>query len=261
LAGACGGQSTLTEGDGEPAAGEAGETGNGGSSSGGSPSSGGVSGGGVDPCAGKECGAPCSTCPPNAPCDPIATYCDGKGTCTAQFPDCSIECFSRNDCEDFDIACLQCPDGSSVCPQVECVRGTCVMVPGVCPECGQDADCPVPPLECGTCADGTMSCPTGVCWEGACSVGWSGGCLGDMPCLELVCGAPCNPCTLPDCPPLAVPHFCNAKGECAPEPLGCFGSCKRSTDCPPPPPSCGDCPIDTCLAVACVNGACEFVCR
>jgi hypothetical protein len=282
VAGACGGQSTLTEGDGGSVAGEAGETGNGGASSGGAANGGlpsaGVSGGGTggggtingcvpfdgqsEPCVGKQCGEACfCKCPPQSTCDPVPTYCDSNGFCGAVFPSCSAECLSAHDCANFDVACEVCPDGSLLCTSVECVRGTCVPVPGVCPECRQDADCPVPPLECSTCADGTMSCPTAECFQGACSVGWSGGCAGKTPCAELECGAPCDPCTLPMCPPLEIPHFCNAKGECATEALGCFGMCERSTDCPPPPPSCGDCPIDTCLASACVNGTCELVCR
>jgi hypothetical protein len=148
-----------------------------------------------------------------------------------------------------------------VCSQIECVRGTCMPGSVVCPECQEDADCPMLQLACTTCASGTTSCPTPLCWQGVCSLGWSGECAGITPCANLQCGAPCNPCNLPECPPLELPHFCNAKGDCATEPLGCFGSCKSSTDCPPPPPTCGDCPIETCLAEACVNGACEWVCR
>jgi hypothetical protein len=259
LAGACGGQSTLSERDDEPAAGEAGETGNGGASNGGT-SSGGVSGGGFEPCAGKECGAPCSVCPPDAPCDPIAMFCDSRGTCTTALPQCSRDCLSANDCPAFEGTCLSCPGDSIVCPQMECVRGSCLPGSVACPECQEDSECPVPPLQCGTCADGTASCPMPVCYQGQCTVGWSGGCVGSLPCAELVCGASCNPCTRPECPPLEVPHFCNRQGECATEP-GCGRECTAATDCPPPPPSCGDCPIDTCLATACVNGACEFVCR
>ncbi|HEX6272423.1 MAG TPA: hypothetical protein VFZ53_05265 [Polyangiaceae bacterium] len=230
LASACGGYSTRSQGDGEPAAGKGGETATGGASNGGS-ASGGVSGsgsssGGVSGSGGE---------PP--------------------------ECSSFKDCPVMGAPCTPCPDGSLRCAGYQCVRGVCLPGSVQCPECQGDSECPVPPLQCGTCADGAESCPLPVCYEGECTVGWSGGCPGVLPCANLACGASCNPCTFPDCPPPEVLHFCNWKGECEPEPGRCGEQCDGTSDCPPPPPSCGDCPGDTCLAAACVNGVCEFVCH
>jgi len=279
-ASACGGQSTLAEGDREPVAGNGGDTGTGGASTGGTASggvssggtsSGGVSSGGTSSggvpgatpgsCALKACGSPCAICPSgDLPCDP-AMFCDALGMCTTARPECPNECASARDCPEIDVACLSCPDGSSVCPQIECARGVCLPSSVTCPECAEDSECPAPPLQCKTCADGSMSCPKGTCYRGTCGVSWTGGCVDFGPCIELACGAACNPCTLPECPPLEAPHFCNWKGVCAPEPGGCGEQCKSASDCPPPPPSCGACPADTCLGEACVNETCVLVCR
>jgi hypothetical protein len=292
FSGACGGQSKLSEGDDKPAAGE---TGNGGSSNGGSSngassnggtssggtssaigggtsggaSSGGASGGGAstggvslggdEACAVRECGESCYVCPSNEPCEPTA-YCDARRKCvTGPPPNCSPECFSAQDCPGVDVACSTCTDGSVVCPPVECARGVCRLGSVACPECQEDAECPVPPLQCETCADGTTSCPKALCYRGECQVGWSGDCFNPGPCFVLGCGDPCDPCDLPECPPLELPHFCNWEGECVTEP-GC-GQCKSRRDCSTPPPSCGQCPADTCWDFACIDGTCELVCH
>jgi hypothetical protein len=49
-----------------------------------------------------------------------------RGTLSLSLPQCSPACLSANDCPALDVACLSCPGGTTVCPQTECVRGTCL---------------------------------------------------------------------------------------------------------------------------------------
>jgi hypothetical protein len=90
-------------------------------------------------------------------------------------------------------------------------------------------------------------------------VDWSS-CIGTDPCDQLICGAPCYPCRGADCPPMELPHACNAEGECTFEPSACLGRCTTVDDCPIPPPGCEPCNSGTCAQMDCISGACEMVC-
>lgn len=212
--------------DGNTGDGTGGDGGDGGSGAsggaggaGGSGGSGGTGGGG-DPCAGKACGDPCTTCPEGAPCMPQA--CDASGACI----------------DEESVVCSACPsspppDGEA-CPQVGLVcetdegivvvcrsRTTCTadgwetLAPGCSSDPPEDPGCPAtaPSGTCDAAAD------PGLCEYGESFCGCTN-CLGG-PCggqAEWVCAQPpAAPC------PAVAPKL---GAPCAEAGLKCvYGAC------------------------------------
>jgi hypothetical protein len=106
-------------------------------------------------CAGKQCGDYCSTCPPGEACPPVVQYCSATGYCTTESPQCGTgKCNTKADCP-IDGGCQVCPDGSEICPQVDCIGNQCVYSSQT---CGTDPD----PCSGKACGDVCSTCPPGM---------------------------------------------------------------------------------------------------
>jgi hypothetical protein len=258
---------------GKPATGgsNSGATGGTGATGGSTPTGGtnatGGTGGGYDPCAGKACGATCMLCAPDdVDCaeDAVIKYCDAGGHCNQAFPVCSGgECETRSDCPVLDIPCDTCADGTSACPTVDCVSGTCVSAFPTCQaECSNEADCPISLAPCQLCEDGTSACPWARCEGGKCTTGIDT-CEDTDPCAGKSCG---DYCTTSSCtgfvPCLAVAMFCDDNLKCQlNHPVCETDQCKVDGDCNTD--ICGQCPNSDdggCAAQICVDGQCTFKC-
>jgi hypothetical protein len=185
-------------------------------------------------CSWTETGCEDDGCYSNANCDE-GEYCTASTECLADpsCPGCDV-CWGHclpNECSQPECglrpqpACIECTDGSVVCPA--CVRdeeGVCDWVVGECvppnPECTEQECGPAPGAPCQECADGTFACPT--CARSA----------------DGVCGW-----TFPQCPPEGCHsdeecpdgHYCTAPTECLPDPSCpdcdvCWGTCQWLPD-------------------------------
>jgi hypothetical protein len=123
--------------------------------------------GGEDPCAGRACGDPCSTCTGmECPVSDIALVCNAEGKCAAEPPRCGGACMTTLDCPMTDL-CYMCP--GNTCGNLECVNAsctwTCPPVDPPEPECTSAMDCPIL-MECRRCPD--MTCAITECLNGDC---------------------------------------------------------------------------------------------
>ncbi|HEX6272896.1 MAG TPA: hypothetical protein VFZ53_07650 [Polyangiaceae bacterium] len=237
----------------------------------GTAGTGGTAGSMTNPCAGKPCGAECSTCSPTGepeapggmgiPCDTAVRFCSAEGTCEVTFPVCENQCETSMDCPVLDVPCQMCADGTTQCPKSECLMGRCVSQYPTCQtECRSSSDCSMIGAPCQMCPDGTTSCPQAECVMGRCTTGWPG-CGGNDPCADRACGDPCNPgCTEADCGMNGdVAFMCNADGRCVAEAPRCADECETARDCPEVD-LCRMCPGGTCAPMECLSGRCELVC-
>ena len=158
-----------------------------------------------DPCAGKSCGDPCSTCPPDAPCLAVEEFCTEEGVCTSEEPSCEEPGCTEDDCgpmPDYDMAA--CWDGTP--PNVSCQpteEGGCGWTVEECSEnpcnlvdCETNSTCVV--------IEGEASCVP----------------LNEDPCAGLSCGDTCSTCP-PDAPCPGVEEFCTEEGVCGSEKPSC----------------------------------------
>lgn len=227
---------------------------------------GGVPGPAYDPCAGKSCGATCTTCDPEDPTcagDAVVRYCNTAGECLLPFPVCAVpECKVDGDCAQIE-SCTVCPDGSASCSEARCIDGHCFTRFPPCPgECQTAKDCPPLGMPCQACADGSVACPSSDCVAGECVVTYPR-CGGYDPCAGKVCGAPCTVCDPkgPSCYETAVLKFCDAGEACRPSNPTCPppGNCTTTADCPGVG-ACPRCPGDQCAELECIDGSCVFTC-
>jgi hypothetical protein len=78
----------------------------------------------TDPCAGKSCGDPCTTCNPELPCIAVAMTCDENLKCQTNSPLCSSTgCKSDGEC--LTDVCGRCPGVEDACASQICVDGQC----------------------------------------------------------------------------------------------------------------------------------------
>jgi hypothetical protein len=279
--GGTGGTATMTGGTGGTSPGSGGTGGSmtmggtGGSmtigGTGGSMTMGGTGGTGMyDPCENRACGTVCSVCAPDdmdCAADAVSTYCDAGGTCAPGFPMCPTNtCEDFTDCPVIDIACQMCADGTTACPEVECLMGQCVTSYPTCPgqACMTAEECPVSDAPCTMCADGTTVCPWSDCVNNVCTSGIDS-CGTKAPCEGKSCGDFCTPCSGSNCDaavPVMAASYCDENLECVYNlPMCSQKECNLDMDCPGVE-LCMPCPnaAVACAAVKCVEGSCEFVC-
>jgi hypothetical protein len=133
---------------------------------------------GANMCVNQPCGAPCSTCPPGAPC--VFQSCDGFGQCVNGPAACGPQCKQASDCPlPGGPPCEICPDGSEACITAECTNGACTYAAPACQaiKCVTDKDCPPSMEPCQVCPDGSTICPQPACLGGFCSIGFPPDCM------------------------------------------------------------------------------------
>lgn len=137
------------------------------------------------PCAGKACGASCSTCAPDdegcVETDVVRT-CNAEGACTVEASGCGRACENADQCAVQTFApsvCRVCSDGNLSCDGVACVEGRCVVRPAEeCEprECEEASQCRTeggeleapPESACKECPGGGRVCPEPGCTENQC---------------------------------------------------------------------------------------------
>jgi hypothetical protein len=162
------------------------------------------------------------------------------------------ECRSASDCA-APALCKQCPDGSYSCASADCVSGKCEVTYQQCSgggTCSTDADCPQPGAPCEKCADGSTACPQSQCQGGKCVTSFptcpapscnpdlcpstntaKGCCIPGKDACGLDSGSGCVPGAPPQCTAdsqCAVPAICMpcSDGSCVPMSAYCLnGSC------------------------------------
>jgi hypothetical protein len=58
--------------------------------------------------------------------------------------------------------CTPCVNGTTLCPNNECIQGSCVLIEPTCAPpipCDTDNQCPITSAICNVCADGSYACP------------------------------------------------------------------------------------------------------
>jgi hypothetical protein len=282
MTGGTGGSSTMTGGSGGsmPGSGATGGAmmsgGTGGTGmmtggTGGTMPMGGTGGTGMyEPCENRACGTACSVCAPddmNCAADAVLTYCDAGGNCSPTFPMCPTNtCEDFTDCPVIDIACQMCSDGSTACPNVECLMGQCVTSYPTCPgqACMTAEECPVSDAPCTMCADGTTVCPWSDCVNNVCTSGIDS-CGTKSPCEGKSCGDYCTPCAGSNCDaaaPIMAASYCDANLDCVYNvPMCSTKECTLDTDCPGVElcMPCANAAV-ACASVKCVEGSCQLEC-
>ncbi|HEY6081551.1 MAG TPA: hypothetical protein VIW29_22205, partial [Polyangiaceae bacterium] len=119
-------------------------------------------------CEGLPCGSMCP-CVGDA-CDPIAYFCDGRGTCQGGVPTCGSGemCSTAKDCGTPPDICVQCDGG---CAGFDCIKGQCTFAcPAVDPNpiCKTSEECPVFE-ECRQPCPSTGKCPVSACLQNSCT--------------------------------------------------------------------------------------------
>lgn len=205
------------------------------------------------PCADKKCGETCSLCDPTDPncaMPDVEMFCDAKGGCAVQYPQCGIaQCASDADCVSIMAPCTLCPDGTEACPSTACVNGVCESAMPGCKgfspcdgkKCGETCS-PCDPADPNCVAPGVMMyCDA----AGTCGMAFptcQQQCASDADCPQM--GMPCITC--PD-NSQACPTSACIEGQCAYAVPGCKGgynSCAGKscgalcTVCDPADPTC-----------------------
>lgn len=194
-----------------------------------------------EPCAGRSCGAPCTTCAPgDLHCvEPaVVQACDLLGRCVPAVQDlcapaqgrceglaCGAPCVIDAPCRLASPPCYvpsilgHCDQAGTCVPGDPPPPGFCLPPPpwscegkgcgdacGVCPPGTDPAFCPVPTFAATAC-DRAGECVTATPW------------LCYDPCAGLACGAACHTCPpdATDCGETAVVKACDAAGRCVPE--------------------------------------------
>ncbi|HKO46461.1 MAG TPA: hypothetical protein VJV79_01980 [Polyangiaceae bacterium] len=187
----------------------------------------------------------------------------GPGMATGSAGSAFQPCKSKEDCPAPHGPCQVCPDGTRACNVGYCdsATGTCQSTGASCErECTIDMDCPVRDIACVQCSNGTQSCPTSICREGVCQDGYQG-CGGVDPCATAACGSPCSPCTDGAACDDSKPNFCAVGGKCQPGPPDCSElQCHTAMDCGTPPPVCIPCIDGSCATIDCVSNKCAMAC-
>jgi hypothetical protein len=172
------------------------------------------------------------------------------------------ECTVASECAVIEM-CMQCTDGTSVCPKAECVNGQCEMTypPCTAPECSADNDCPMVGAPCQTCPDGSTACPGVTCRNGRCEYVFES-CGGYDACADKRCGEECSLCDPqdPNCVAPAVMMYCDKLGQCGTTFPVCGGeACTSDEQCPTLGAPCSVCPDGTtsCPTSVCVANQCE----
>ena len=209
---------------------------------------------GYNPCLEKECGEPCTICPPSDPnCSEtdVLKACDPQGVCSPE-PDGGFNCDEGpcGDCQPNEI----CEDGECVlynpCMDKGCGEPCTLCAPNDlnCTETDELKVCDPQGL-CSPEPDGGFNCDGGPC--GDCQpneICENGECVLFNPCMNKECGEPCTLCLPSDlnCTETDVVKACDEQGLCSPEPVGGF-------DCGE-----GDCEDVICnKGKICIDGKCE----
>jgi hypothetical protein len=171
----------------------------------------------------SACGDPCSPCDPalgNCVPPPFDYFCDAALECRPYLQDCEISCATKP----CGSACVTCSNSQQTrdpaCKPMFCDQfGGCLLPESIqCPDvapCGVTKGCGEP---CFLCDPENAECgPSQFLYcndQQECSATPS---QCSLPCVNRVCGEPCECGPNPDCPPSGEPTFCQANGACAAE--------------------------------------------
>jgi hypothetical protein len=165
--------------------------------------------------------------------------CVGLSNCTCNPSLCGAGpmCKTSADCPKLGIPCVTCADGTSACPQVDCVNGQCKASVHSCAAqpCSSDAQCAVPQV-CEVCADGSCAGYKATCVSGQCKID-------KQPCASA-------PQCIPPPPPKVCPGlgcFPNCPNGILKDANGC-DTCQCATTPQPVPPTPTPPPAPTCVA-------------
>jgi hypothetical protein len=124
--------------------------------------------GGHDPCAGRECGSPCDSCPPDGMCESSElSFCSAAGKCQPGPASCGENiCQTSMDCGTPPPVCVHCPDGT--CAGFGCVSNKCAYnCPTTTSACEVSEDCTFD-LKCSKCPSGECAVP--ACIQNTCDL-------------------------------------------------------------------------------------------